>query len=266
MSVPGLYTVETSGFLNTQGVYALQLDLLAPDAPRAAFQIGPPTGVAPHSVSIVNTSRNATRFAWDFGDGARSDQPAPSHTYTVGGRFKVTLSACAAGGCDEALAVIVVEADDGGVVPGDAAIANRLDYDDDIDRFSFSAPAGAEVTIDLEAVEGVFDALLVLFGPDGGIVTRDDDGGAGRNARIANAILGEGGDYAIDTQAFPGSGFGDYRLTVRIEPEPRIRARVDFAATALVAPVTVTFRDASLGGQPRTAGSLTGRTPARGLR
>ncbi|MDR1757811.1 MAG: PKD domain-containing protein [Bacteroidales bacterium] len=50
-------------------------------------------GTAPCAVSFENTSENATSFTWNFGDGSASSEKSPTHTYTSGGSYTVTLSA-----------------------------------------------------------------------------------------------------------------------------------------------------------------------------
>ena len=51
-----------------------------------------PVGCAPYNVQFENTSQG-TSFQWNFGDGTTSTQTNPSHTYTEGGTFTVTLIA-----------------------------------------------------------------------------------------------------------------------------------------------------------------------------
>ncbi|HNQ68434.1 MAG TPA: gliding motility-associated C-terminal domain-containing protein [Bacteroidales bacterium] len=50
-----------------------------------------PAGCAPYTVNFNNTSQGST-FVWDFGDGSpHSSAFNPTHTYTVGGTYTVTL-------------------------------------------------------------------------------------------------------------------------------------------------------------------------------
>ncbi len=244
----GEYTIEAGAFLDTVGVYSLTLEVTAADAVRAVFRLSPSTGIAPLDVTFTNDSRNATSSSWEFGDGATSSTSNPRHRFAAGGVFEVRLTACRGDECDVAHVTVVVEADDGGAIGIGETIVNRLDFEDDVDRFTFEASAGAEVTIDLVAEDDGFDALLFLFGPDGEEVATDDDGGEGLNSRIAALILSESGEYSIDAQAFPGGGTGAYTLTLQLDPEPVVRAAVEVDAGSFVAPATVTFRDASLGG------------------
>jgi PKD repeat protein len=70
------------------------------DAPTANFTFD--TGVgrthAPKSVSFLNNSTGATSYSWNFGDGTSSTDIAPTHSYTTGGTFNVTLTATGQGG------------------------------------------------------------------------------------------------------------------------------------------------------------------------
>lgn len=60
-------------------------------APQAAF-----TTVASSEVNtpiaFTDTSVDGIGYAWDFGDGATSSTASPSHTYSVGGTYAVTLT------------------------------------------------------------------------------------------------------------------------------------------------------------------------------
>ncbi len=65
----------------------------------ALFSITLPeySGCIPHTLAPVNTSINASQYVWNFGDGTPSittnSLVAPSHTYTVGGSYSITLTA-----------------------------------------------------------------------------------------------------------------------------------------------------------------------------
>lgn len=65
--------------------------------PVAEF-IPPTAGCAPYTVGFRNTGRGAS-FHWDFGDGTTSTDREPTHTYTAGGLYTVTLIAYLPGGC-----------------------------------------------------------------------------------------------------------------------------------------------------------------------
>jgi len=57
--------------------------------------------IAPFTVQFTNNSANALSYLWNFGDGATSTDPNPSHQYTALGVYDVTLLADA-GACGTA--------------------------------------------------------------------------------------------------------------------------------------------------------------------
>ena len=59
----------------------------------AAFTADPDDGDAPLEVNITNTSVNAIKYLWDFGDDSTSTQENPPvHTYYEPGTYTITLS------------------------------------------------------------------------------------------------------------------------------------------------------------------------------
>ena len=67
--------------------------------PVADFAGDPLQGAAPLTVDFVNLSTGEpTSFLWSFGDGSTSTVSDPSHTYTEGGNFTVSLTSTNADG------------------------------------------------------------------------------------------------------------------------------------------------------------------------
>ena len=66
-------------------------------APRAEFVASASSGEAPVTVTFANSSRNASEFHWDFGDGATMVTSAVgepvTHEYIIAGTHTVTLIA-----------------------------------------------------------------------------------------------------------------------------------------------------------------------------
>jgi PGF-pre-PGF domain-containing protein len=58
----------------------------------ADFTVNTISGTAPLTVQFTDSSTNVTRWAWDFGDGATSNEQNPSHTYSTPGNFNVKLT------------------------------------------------------------------------------------------------------------------------------------------------------------------------------
>lgn len=62
--------------------------------PQAAFaSISTLSGCKPLTVTFNNQSKRAQGYLWRFGDGTTSTDENPTHTYTEGGKFNVTLIA-----------------------------------------------------------------------------------------------------------------------------------------------------------------------------
>lgn len=67
---------------------------------KADFYADPIEGISPLTVNFTDLSENATNWAWDFGDGATSNEQNPTHIYTQGGSFTVKLTASNSGSTD----------------------------------------------------------------------------------------------------------------------------------------------------------------------
>ena len=74
-------------------------------APQAQFSIT--ANNCNDSISINNTSTNATVYGWNFGDGSQSNNSNPTHVYLSYGTFKITLIAAATNGCTDTLEKII---------------------------------------------------------------------------------------------------------------------------------------------------------------
>jgi gliding motility-associated-like protein len=51
------------------------------------------TSLAPFNLKFYNTTENADRYEWDFGDGNTSTEKEPTHEYATEGKYEVTLRA-----------------------------------------------------------------------------------------------------------------------------------------------------------------------------
>jgi PKD repeat protein len=60
---------------------------------NAAFTADTTECEAPCKVNFKNTSKNASTYEWNFGDGSVSSETNPSHTFNRGGTYKVKLVA-----------------------------------------------------------------------------------------------------------------------------------------------------------------------------
>ncbi|RYE16577.1 MAG: PKD domain-containing protein, partial [Sphingobacteriales bacterium] len=102
---PGLYTVTltvSSGPSSNTKTLTSYINVLP--APFANFVVSdstlscPPKTVQFTNLSIPGSTGSAT-YLWDFGDGTTSTASNPSHTYTTGGNYNVSLSVTNSSGC-----------------------------------------------------------------------------------------------------------------------------------------------------------------------
>jgi len=57
------------------------------------------SGCLPYPVDFSNNIIGSDYWFWDFGDGTTSNLPTPTHTYTTGGNYTVTLTTQTSNGC-----------------------------------------------------------------------------------------------------------------------------------------------------------------------
>jgi len=90
----GNYTAQLT--VNAPGGFAGRTAVIKVGKPpklKAGFTCYPGNGPAPLEVQFTNTSSGAiTGYSWDFGDGAGSTDPNPSHIYTLPGKYKAVLT------------------------------------------------------------------------------------------------------------------------------------------------------------------------------
>lgn len=91
-TLPGSYNVVLTATIGGFP-YVSETTVLVVSAVTSFTIITPVSGVAPFSVSFVDTSQGIPlTWAWDFGDGGTSVLQNPTHSYTVPGTYAVTLT------------------------------------------------------------------------------------------------------------------------------------------------------------------------------
>jgi PKD repeat protein len=83
-------------------------DLSVKSFPVAKFSTNVTNGNVPLTVQFTDLSTNAIGQKWDFGDGARSIQKNPMHTYLAAGVYTVNLTVSSAVGTNSMLSTINV--------------------------------------------------------------------------------------------------------------------------------------------------------------
>jgi gliding motility-associated-like protein len=141
--------------------------------PRANFVPTVSEGFAPLEVVFENTSENATRFFWDFGDGETLEDFSPLHTYELPGQYTVTLVADNDIGCPDEFVFSFIEALNFQIFFPNAFSPNGDGHNDEF-IISASALASLQVQIFNRWGQIVYESDDVDFRWDG----RDLRGGA----------------------------------------------------------------------------------------
>ncbi|MDW5552317.1 PKD domain-containing protein, partial [Methanosarcina sp.] len=76
--------------------------------PEAFFSSNVTEGYAPLNVQLTDLSQNATKWKWDFGDGAFSQKQNTVHTYSTAETYTITLDASNSNGTDSQSATLTV--------------------------------------------------------------------------------------------------------------------------------------------------------------
>jgi hypothetical protein len=108
------------------------------------------------------------------------------------------------------------DAEGAGSVAVGGSVTGEIEVPDDQDWFGIELEAGQRVVIDLEGspsnAGSLRDPYLTVYGPGGGLVASNDDGGDGFNSRLL-LDAPAAGRYHLEAGAF-GDATGTYRLSV----------------------------------------------------
>lgn len=102
-STPGQYEVVriVENECGADSAYDTVIVASLPEPPVADFGAEPLTGCAPLTVYFSDLSTgNITSWAWDFGDGATSNDQNPHHIYVSSGTYDIKLTVSGPGGTD----------------------------------------------------------------------------------------------------------------------------------------------------------------------
>ncbi len=118
---------------------------VAEERPRAFFEAVPGEIFPGDSVTFVNLSVGATKFRWDFGDGAMDSVETPTHTYFEPGIFVPSLWVDNEVGCPDSIEIPFVEVLESAIFWPNAFTPNS----DDINDY-FYIPNGGFQRLDIQ--------------------------------------------------------------------------------------------------------------------
>jgi hypothetical protein len=81
------------------------------------------------------------------------------------------------------------------------------------DLYRFTANAGQTITVTMNRLSSTIDPVLLLFGPNGNLLTFDDDSNGQPNAKMVYMITSTG-EYVIEASTYDRSDRGLYVLTL----------------------------------------------------
>lgn len=225
----GSYTVSLTAHNRHGSDTATRVDYVLVDVipPVADFDATPTGGLSPLTVqfSDLSTGGLPTTWLWDFGDGATSTQPSPSHVYTASGFYTVSLTVTNPYGSDQLVRTDLVAVD---LVPPIAA-------------FSASPTTGDSpyvVHFTDESVGGVATGWQWSFGD-----------GYGSTAQHPDHTYTAEGTYSVRLTASNAYGADELLKLgyVVVGPGPPVLADFSATPTSGPAPLTVQFTDLSIG-------------------
>jgi hypothetical protein len=122
------------------------------------------------------------------------------------GRYRLEVVAVPAAARPRPDQILLTEVVDAG--PDDAATEHPV-----------TASRGELLLVTVDVLEGGLDPFVELVNPDGGVVGADDDGGGGRNARLAVRVS-TSGPHVVRVRDLAGDAAGRYRITISTGRRP----------------------------------------------
>jgi len=162
--------------------------------PIASFMYQADTDSAPTNITTENKSQNADMYLWDFGDGTKSKEVNPSHTYPLSGRYVISLEAKKNNKISITEKEIIVEA------PKDCRVLVKTNMGDMTILLSDETPEHRDNFLKL-VNEGFYNGLLFHRVINGFMIQGGDpkSKGADENARLG----GGGPGYTVPAEFVP---------------------------------------------------------------
>jgi hypothetical protein len=109
------------------------------------------------------------------------------------------------------------DADDNRLITSLQTLWGTISPANDTDSYYFDALQGQAVSIWMtKTVLQGLDPYLILYGPGGNELARNDDSGDGNNAFLDRIVLPQTGRYQIVARSYNGNSSGPYKLSLRL--------------------------------------------------
>ncbi len=173
-SAVGTYNVKLTvsnenDIVSKLATVTVQAYITSPITPVADFNVNPTSGDAPLTVQFTDSSQNAVRWTWSFGDGATSTEQNPTHTYFSAGNYIVSLTVNNANGTDSKIATVTVDSNAdlsiyNSVIGIDETGNQIIDNPGDVINYQIAIKNRGDVNL---TGVSVIDQMCVLIGPNG---------------------------------------------------------------------------------------------------
>jgi PKD repeat protein len=201
------------------GIYSCDLARIESITPPvASFSIDKTSCEVPCTITITNSSTNATNYRWNFGNGQSSSEQNPGKiTYTSPGIYAIQLIAIGEEGASDTFAVSINIIEKGKLPIARFSVNNN----------NCTAPCDPGfVNASLNGSSYRWE-----FGSPDSVSTE-------MNPRFT---FKKGGDYAVKLRVSNPQGSDDTTVLVKILDRPTIKACFTYPTGTLVAPATVAF-------------------------
>lgn len=108
--------------------------------------------------------------------------------------------------------------DDNRALSSGQTLNGTIDPATDQDTYYFDITQAQLATIRMNRTNTTLDSYLILYGPNGNEIARDDDSGGNTNALINQATLTQTGRYRIVASSFNGGSAGGYTISLSLTP------------------------------------------------
>ncbi len=169
----------------------MALAMVGCSGPKALFDYSRESDVAPANVTFGNSSENAEAYEWDFGDGNKSDEATPTHSYKGSGKYTIVLHAKKGNKTNKSTKEIIVKAPERCLIEIETPMGNMLVHLND------ATPGHRDNFVKL-VEEGFFNDLLFHRVINGFMIQGGDPNS--KNATPQTQLGAGGPGYQIDAE------------------------------------------------------------------
>lgn len=178
---------------------------------------------------LILRDPGGTQIATDDDGGSGFNSVLGPFTLPQGGTYTIVATSCcppdprSSGTFELVVGLTTVAQTAAGTLGYDEVIIDEIPSPGAEVRYDFSGAAGDTILIEMTALEPSLDSYLILLGPDGTELSRDDDSAGDLNSLLGPFTLPEDGTYTVvATSCCPpeGRSAGQFELVINMEDLP----------------------------------------------